>query len=355
VARKSRYYGGYRGRRTWHDILKILAISLAMLVALLLAVLFVFRDKQPGDASASASQSGQPAHSQQQPPDASGQEQEGEDPPDTSADEEREPGMAALEVSVDSLLDGSAAALMQQGNANAVVITMKQPDGTLNWLSQQPLAQRAGVSKGTEQTNLALQEWNAGDVYTIARVCCFRDNAVPYYYNAAALRASYGNWRDEIGSRWLNPDSEAAREYLAGLCAELAQLGFDEIVLEHCAFPVLGNLEAVSRSGAYVSGDFAGTAQAFLQQVRAGVQPYGTKVSLRVEAAVLTGEDSASGLSAGLLESGADRIWLAGEQAGRDGAALLTGAGITRAQERLVLVQKQWDGGQTLAQAMLTQ
>lgn len=62
-------------------------------------------------------------------------------------------------------------------------------------------------------------------MYTIARVCAFRDNTVPYQNNSVALKASYGNWRDELGLRWLNPDSEKARSYLIGLCRELAPVG----------------------------------------------------------------------------------------------------------------------------------
>lgn len=351
MARRKRYYGSYRGRRTWHDILKIVAISLALLVALLLAVMFVFRGKggpPAGSASEGTAQSSPADQSQSVPGDGSeAQDNESEEEPVEQS------GAVALEVSVDSLLDGSAESLLRQAGAEVAVVTMKQADGTLNWLSRQPLAQRAGVSKGTEQTNLALQQWNAGKVYTVARVCCFRDNAVPYYYNAAALRASYGNWRDEIGSRWLNPDSNDAREYLAGLCAELAQLGFDEIVLEHCAFPSQGNLEVVTRSGSYLSGTFSAAVEGFLQQVRSAVQPYGTLVSVRTGAAALTGEDALSGLNGGVLEIGADRIWLDGLQPGGDGVLLLTRAGIAGAEERLVLVQTQRGETGRLAQAVL--
>lgn len=55
-------------------------------------------------------------------------------------------------------------------------------------------------------------------MYTIARVCAFRDNTLPYQDNRVALKAGYGNWRDEEKLRWLDPDSETARAYIVGLC-----------------------------------------------------------------------------------------------------------------------------------------
>ncbi len=42
------------------------------------------------------------------------------------------------------------------------------------------------------------------------------------------------------GQTWLDPTQETVQAYLIGLCRELADLGFDEILLTHCAYPTQG-------------------------------------------------------------------------------------------------------------------
>lgn len=56
---------------------------------------------------------------------------------------------------------------------------MKADDGTLGYISQQALAQETKVSATDPAINAAIQLLNSGDLYTVARVSCFRDNTVP--------------------------------------------------------------------------------------------------------------------------------------------------------------------------------
>ena len=149
---------------------------------------------------------------------------------------------------------------------------------------------------------------NAGDVYTIARVCCFRDDSVPYFHNKQALRRGNYNWRDELGLRWLSPANEDARAYIAALCGELGELGFDEIVLEQFHFPVRGNLENINRGEDYDPAAFAEQVEALLTQIQGALEPYGTRLSLRFTEDVLTGQ-AGSGVTAELLDRFAFRLW----------------------------------------------
>lgn len=52
-------------------------------------------------------------------------------------------------------------------------------------------------------------------------------------------------WRDEAGQTWLDPTQETVQTYLIGLCRELADLGFDEILLTHCAYPTQGETDTL--------------------------------------------------------------------------------------------------------------
>lgn len=338
-------YGGYRGRRTLNDILKLIAVVLGTLVVLVLSGLFlgqnyiVFTDSglrlewpfsqkgeeepvPPDDVNVVV----QPGSSQAEEP------EEPEQPPVET------PMMAAAELSVNTVLDGTAPKKLEQAGANALILDMKDEEGKLGWISQQEIAVRAEVNAKADGINEALRVWNQGEVYTVARVCCFRDNTVPYQRNDLALRANYGNWRDELGLRWLNPDSADARAYLAGLCGELAQLGFDEILLDCYAFPAQGKRTAIVQSGSYQSGQFSQVTEAFLNEVRQAVEPYGTVLSVRADRAVLTGENADSGLTAAGLERGADRIWMTEDEGAPALPDVLSSSGITRPEERLVEV-----------------
>ena len=203
--------------------------------------------------------------------------------------------------------DGTALSQLEQAGADALILEMKDSQGSLAWQSGESLA--AMVTTGSEAVNAALEEWNRGDVYTIARVCAFRDNTLPYQDNRVALKAGYGNWRDEEKLRWLDPDSEAAREYIIGLCRELAQLGFDEIMLDQCWFPTQGKLDQIVKNGSYADGRFAESVEDLFAQLSQAVEPYGTRLSVRLPKGY-QGADAPGGLSAKCLETYVRRIWV---------------------------------------------
>ena len=350
MSRSRREYGGYRGRRTVTDILRWIAITLAVVVVLVLAGLWfgqkylVYTDDGLRLELPPFLQSlrGDPTHSGSRPdPDEIHYtEQPGSSSaPSSDAGEEEPPAPqaapVALELGLDAVLSGSAAQQLEQAGAQVLVLEMKADSGKLGWPSGQAAAVRAQVN-GTQAAADALRQWNAGEVYTVARVCCFRDDSVPYFHNAMALRRAGYNWRDERGLRWLSPANRDAQAYVAALCGELAGLGFDEIVLEDFAFPTQGNLETINRGDSYDPAQFTAQVEAFLTQVSQALEPYGTKLSLRVGRDTLAGQDSASGVTAQVLERFAARVWTEDDGLSPDPAALVEQAGLTGGTDRLV-------------------
>lgn len=360
MARSRGGYSGYHGRRTLNDTLKVIAVVLAVLVGLLLAGLFFGRKyivhtdsglrldlpflrqeeadrPDPGDASVAiqpeGSKSEEPMEPQPQP-------------------EPETPAMLAVELPVEAVLDGTAGQKLEEAGGNALVLEMKDQKGKLAWVSQQPVAVSAGVNSTAAGVQEALTQWNQGDVYTVARVHCFRDDTVPYDRNDMALRATYGNWRDELGLRRMDPTVSQVQSYLAGLCGELAQLGFDEILLEDCAFPTKGNLEAIAWRD---QADPVQTMDAFLAQVEEAIVPYGTKLSIQTERAVLTGAEAGSGLTAASLNQYAQRLWMPQDGAEPALSEVLTTAGITNPDERLVELESSLNRENQRNQAVLNQ
>ncbi|USF27835.1 hypothetical protein N510_002792 [Firmicutes bacterium ASF500] len=359
----NRDVGGYRGRRTVTDVLKMIAIVLVVLVVLAVAGVvylqryMVYTDEgvklelppflqmlrgekepaasvpEPGDLSIDIQPAGSGSQSQEPEP------------------VQKEPAGFALTLPVSAVADGSAAGRLAEAGADMLILEMKDQEGQLAWLSGRAEASRSKVN-GTQEITDALRQWNAGDVYTIARVCCFRDNTAPYYHNPLALRSGNGNWKDELGLRWLSPSDEKAQAYIVGLCGELAELGFDEIVLEHYAFPVQGKLDRISKGRPAGAEERTAQVTALLTQVQQAAAPYGTKISLRVERDTLTGGENDSGITASLVEQYAGRVWMAEDGLLPAPLDLLEQAGITGGTGRLVVIAPAHTEGSQVVQAV---
>ena len=356
-------YHSYRGRTTVTDWLKRIALVLAVLVVILVAVLFF------GQGSISYTDEGLRIHwpfsqqSEPQTPDPGNVTVIEGDPaalPDSSQEGETTPpeepqadASSILSVSLSSLLDGSAAQLTQEAGADGVAVTMKDDQGALGWQSQQALASALQDGVDSATVNAALTAWNEGDVYTVARLSCFRDEALGSNMDYTLRTSSDYRWRDSGDLHWATPSNEAVRSYLIGLMTELAQMGFDEIVLDYFGYPTqadgtLGNLGQSEDN--YPAGALDGVITGFLAQAAQALEPYGTKLSLHASAGVLTGADGSAGLTPAALNASVDRVWVSGTRS--DVLSALEGAGVENAAARLVSLVDQLDSAAAGAQAV---
>lgn len=365
MGRSNREVGGYRGRRTITDILRFIAVVLAAAVVIVVAGLFflqkyivytddgpklqlppLFQQEEEPSGSGSLPDPGNLSIVEQPPGD---QSQTQQPPPEVN---EEEFAGYALQISADQALSGWTPE--PDPAIKGLIVEMKDQMGMLAWSSGQRIAGQASVN-GSQTAAEGLKAWNAGQEYTIARMHCFRDDTVPYYRNRLALRwaGNDWNWRDELGLRWTSPAQEEVRAYNAALCGELAAMGFDEIVLEEFYFPIGGNLDTIRRGESYNPAQFTVQLEDFLQQVQAAVEPYGTKISLRVGRDTLAGGESSSGVTPQLLEQYAYRLWVEKDGQQPDPAGLLEQAGITGGGERLVLIGSEAEKENSVFQAVL--
>ena len=197
---------------------------------------------------------------------------------------------------------------MEAAGATAALFDMKADDGSLGYISGLALAIQAEASAADPALNAAIQLLNGGEVYTVARVSCFRDNLVPRSDMSLAIHTNAGNWRDSGDTRWLSPANESARQYVVGVCRELAALGFDEILLDNWAFPTDGELGWIKADANYPADGRTAALEVFLEEVRAGLAEFPeVKVSLVTTASAAAGRAVESGQTAALLER-ADRV-----------------------------------------------
>jgi len=125
------------------------------------------------------------------------------------------------------------------------------------------------------------------DILSVARFNCLHDS---YYawtnMTEAGICQSTGHiWYDNISYHWLDADKEKTRQYVVGLARELAEIGFDELLLEELSYPVDGKLEKIDYSGNTMGKTQA--LQELLTEIRQAVEPYGTKLTVLLDGRLL--------------------------------------------------------------------
>lgn len=334
-------YSSYRGRSPLSTPLKVIAIFLAVVLILSVAALFFLEPYwvYSADGGRLLLPWGQEKEEEQTPLPSVSQ-------PMVVLTPEPEPEelLHAVLLPRSALTDGSVQTQLEQAGATAAIFDMKADDGTLAFVSASPLAVSAGVNAaaGTNETITSLNAQE--DLYTVARLSCFRDNTMPRQRNDLALRSSLGNWWDEDSIRWLSPAYAENQQYITDLCLELAGLGFDEILLDYSAFPLTGNLDAILTGAAYEPDTLAQTVQSFYTQVAAALKAAYPQVRLSVVAdpAALTADGTSQSGQALTMASVVDRVWVWGLGEDRDACEeLLAQAGLAEPKSDLVSIATQ--------------
>lgn len=355
-------YGGYRGRPRSTIILRRIILVLLVLLALLGGLYYwltTHMEYTPdGQVKLDLSwlpSSGAPEESEPPALPTSTPEPSETLPPPVETPEPITPAngpVRAVEVTTDELLAGTAAARMEAAGGNALLLTMKDESGRLYYASHLELSQEllavAEKRKPREEyaadpaVNAAIQQLDAQGVYLVARVECFRDEILPYYDIAAALKTNSGyRWTDPDKLHWVDPTSGIVLNYLQSVVRELAGLGFDEIVLTSAAYPTEGNLHYIKAGPSYPKNQENGLTlvlDQFLESMALSLADLPVKLSVETEEDVLlNGSNEKSGQTAVMLASHAWRVWV---RAGEAGAADLSQglAGMTQPGQGVVLM-----------------
>ena len=227
--------------------------------------------------------------------------------PSPSPTPEPETDYRGVLLPVSALSDGTALTQAEAAGATTVLFEMKSIDGTLAFETQSAL----GTARDTDGGNETIAQFTAGDVQTAAWLSCFRDNALPRADRSLSIHSSGGNWWDDQQVRWCSPMSERMRSYITDLCRELAELGFDELVLDNCSFPNRGGTSAILSDDNYDPAALTKTMETFFQELDAALTDYpDLQVSVVTSLTVLNGGSDGSGLTLALLKQYADRVFV---------------------------------------------
>ena len=210
------------------------------------------------------------------------------DPVQDGAEPARLLALDALPADNAALTDALTAA-----GANGFVHPIRGNTGRVFYESP-TAADKAAVA--AEGGNDAISRLCAGADRAVARFNCFHDSYYAFIHmqEAAICQKTTYVWYDNHSYHWLDPSKEQARMYVTGLAVECASLGFNELLLEELCYPTSGKLEKID-----YSGNTMGKTEAlvlFLTELRAALEPYGTKLSLLLtEELIQSGSNAESG------------------------------------------------------------
>ena len=127
-----------------------------------------------------------------------------------------------------------------------------------------------------------------------------------------------------------------SHEALSALCLELADMGFDEIVLDSAAYPETGEVEVLAVSENRPE-DRTVPVSAFWARLSGELEEKGVALSIQTTEDALRGDNAFSGATAAGMAQYAARVWLPAPVKGTDYAALLTAAGMEDTTARVVV------------------
>ncbi len=337
--RTSYGYDTYRGRTKLQTALTVLIVILLVVLLLAVAAFFflqrymVYTDDGQARLELPFLQQetpAPPAPTQNQPLVIVTAEPAATPTPEPTPAPAELPAIAPVSLFRAAVTEGSAQRLVTAAGGNAALLNMKANDGSLGYVSSLPRAVSAGTSAAEPELNGQILAVTGSELYTIARVSCFKDNLAPKMDNSLAIKTNSGyNWRDGDDTRWMNPTVPAARQYVTEICVELADMGFDEILLDGSGWPTTGNLNYIKVGEAYDPSNLTGAVETFYWEVREALGEKDVLLSISVEAGELNGASALSGQTAGLLGQYADRVYVLGAETVGACDEVLAAAGLT--------------------------
>lgn len=191
---------------------------------------------------------------------------------------------------------------------NAVAVTLKDSGGLLYFDTAVPEGASFVRTSADTAAALAVITGEDSSLYTVAQLSCFHDSkASNADVEGMGLKNTGGYiFYDGANTQWLDPGKEKARQYLCGLARELAEQGFDEILLTDVSYPTQGKLDKID----YGETMKAQNIRTFLEEMVQTLEPYGVTLAIELpEAVVLEGSDNIAGLTLADIVPLADRIY----------------------------------------------
>lgn len=234
----------------------------------------------------------------------------------TQVDEKLEPlpgDLLVQHVSVSDVLNDHAPGTLEDADANGIMLFMKESGGTLNYHADLEMSNTLSASISSGQSNTianVVDDLNKEDYYTLAYLNGFDDAKLSALEEHALLNTEGETWTDSNDVGWANPADEAVQEYLVGVVSDMADMGFDEVVLYDGCFPWGDGADTVDLEGV----DTEAVITAFYQKLAAVAKEKKVLVSVVADPAAILGQESTSGQTLENLKSLGGRVWVMTDQ-----------------------------------------
>ena len=305
-------YSSYRGRGPRWKIL--LAVVLVVVIAVALSV--VYLGEHVVYSADGRRQIVLPWQREERdaPPDG---EEEDPDQPDVSVTvqepEEQEPreiAAGSLPAKALTAADWTAwSGETKNKDFNAVAVRLKTSNGTIYFNFTGAVSGAVETELDTASTLSALTSREG--LHTIASVACLQDfKAANADVEGRGLKNTGGYiFYDGNNSLWLDPAKPGTREYVCALAKEIAELGFDELLLTDFSYPTVGKINKINYN---TDVPLANNLDLLLGDLRTALEPYDILLSVEVpEAVIAEGPDTVAGLDLNRLAIRVDRIYAA--------------------------------------------
>ncbi len=194
-------------------------------------------------------------------------------------------------VAADRTLFKQMADLVARTELNGMQIDVKDESGRIGYNSQVPLGVEVGspLNAGGMDIDKVMDKCWYNDIYTIARIVCFKDPVVSSKRPDLAVHSTGGGlWGD---GKWLDPYSRENWDYMLGIAVEAARKGFKEIQLDYVRFPSDGNTSTcVFPAQGSDTRTKSQVIQDFLQFMRDALKPMGIVLSADVFGLTASGQ-----------------------------------------------------------------
>ena len=301
-------YSSYRGRGPKWKIL--LAILLVLVIAVAASVIYLQQFLVYGADGSRQIRLPWQTEEKAPPPDGEGEAPENQPDVDVVVQEPEDQGpkeTAAFSLPAQALTQALWQEAEKPAGANAVAVRLKTSNGTVYFNAANAVS---GAVETELDTAAALAAVTAQEgLHTIASVACLQDfKAANADVEGRGLKNTGGYiFYDGNNSLWLDPAKPGTREYVCALAKEIAELGFDELLLTDFSYPTVGKINKIHYN---TDVPLANNLDLLLSDLNTALESYDILLSVEVpEAVIAEGPDTVAGLDLNRLASRVDRVY----------------------------------------------
>ena len=301
-------YSSYRGRGPKWKIL--LAILLVLVIAVAASVIYLQQFLVYGADGSRQIRLPWQTEEKAPPPDGEGEAPENQPDVDVVVQEPEDQSpkeTAAFSLPAQALTQALWQETEKPSGANAVAVRLKTSNGTVYFNAANAVS---GAVETEMDTAAALAAVTAQEgLHTIASVACLQDfKAANADVEGRGLKNTGGYiFYDGNNSLWLDPAKPGTREYVCALAKEIAELGFDELLLTDFSYPTVGKINKIHYN---TDVPLANNLDLLLSDLNAALESYDILLSVEVpEAVIAEGPDTVAGLDLNRLVSRVDRVY----------------------------------------------